>query len=275
MPYDRFENISSDDLEKMMRKERESDYLVVDVRTVQEYGVRHIPGAMLMPLHELEANLFDLPSDRKLVFYCHSGGRSMAAATLVAEAEICEKGIHNLEGGMLAWRGHALSDFPRIEVFKDTENLAEILTVAIDLEKGASRFYRHVQEKYPEIEILETVTHLAKAEVGHAKAVHGLLRQIDPLTDDFETLYENMHGDILEGGAELETQLEKLAESVSSPCMRFIEIALEIECAAYDLYRAIAEKSADESARESLLKIAQMEKAHMRQLAKATKNCGA
>ena len=268
-----FEDISAEELKKLMEKERESDYLVVDVRTVPEYQARHIPGAKLIPLSELERQLFELPSDRKLFFYCHSGGRSRAASMLASEAEISEKGVYNLDGGMLAWEGYALSDFPRVDIFKGTDDPARILTTAIDLEKGAHLFYSHIQDKFADIEIHDTISHLAKAEIAHAKAVYGLLQKIDPQVEDFEALFEKMPGDILEGGARLEEQLEKLSEIHEAGCIRLVEIALEIEYAAYDLYRNIAENTADESARESLLKIAQMEKAHMAQLAKASKLC--
>ena len=270
-----FEDISAQELKKLMEREREADYLVVDVRTVPEYEMRHIPGAKLIPLSELERQLFELPSDRKLVFYCHSGGRSQAASMLASEAEISEKGVYNLDGGMLAWDGYAVSDFPRVDIFKDIGDPARILTTAIDLEKGAHLFYSHIRDRFPDIEIHETISRLAKAETAHAKAVYALLEKIEPQTEEFEALFEKMPGNILEGGARLAEKLEELSEIQETDCMRLVEIALEIEYAAYDLYRSIAENTADESARESLLKIAQMEKAHMAQLAKATEMCNA
>ncbi len=268
-----FKNLSTVELQKLIQEERESDYLVIDVRTPQEYGVYHIPGAKLIPLSEIEARLFDLPSDRKLIFYCRSGNRSKAAVLLAAEAQINNKGIYNLEGGMLGWKGYALSDLPRVEIFKDFEDPVKILMVAINLEKGAYLFYKYIQDNFSSIEVYDTVCQLAKAETAHAKAVYGLLQKIDPAVENFETLYENLPGDILEGGKKLETQLQQFMETDKSTCIRFIEVALEIEYAAYDLYRTIAEKTIDQNTRDSLLKIAQMEKAHMRALTKASGKC--
>ena len=69
-----------DELRHFMARAKEKHYTLIDVRQPQEYAVAHIPGAMLLPLMELEAQLFDLPDDRALVFYCHSGARSEIAA---------------------------------------------------------------------------------------------------------------------------------------------------------------------------------------------------
>lgn len=88
--------MSPEKLKQYIEKNKESDYLLVDVRQPEEYVQRHIPGAKLIPLKELVANLSDLPSGKDLIFYCHSGARSEAAATLAAEEEVSNKNIYNL-----------------------------------------------------------------------------------------------------------------------------------------------------------------------------------
>jgi 3-mercaptopyruvate sulfurtransferase SseA len=44
--------------------------LVVDARTSGEYAEAHIPGAISVPLSDLDARLDELPRDREIVFYC-------------------------------------------------------------------------------------------------------------------------------------------------------------------------------------------------------------
>jgi rhodanese-related sulfurtransferase len=44
--------------------------LVLDVRPEEEYRAGHIPGALSVPLHTLEAALQTLPRDREIVAYC-------------------------------------------------------------------------------------------------------------------------------------------------------------------------------------------------------------
>jgi rhodanese-related sulfurtransferase len=44
--------------------------VVVDVRPAEEYAAAHIPGAVSIPLPELERRLRELPRDRMIVAYC-------------------------------------------------------------------------------------------------------------------------------------------------------------------------------------------------------------
>lgn len=60
--------------------------LLLDVRTPDEFRMKHLDGALNVPVDELRARLADLPpKDVKLVVYCQSGARS-AAATQVLKA---------------------------------------------------------------------------------------------------------------------------------------------------------------------------------------------
>lgn len=55
--------------------------------------------------------------------------------------------------------------------------------------------------------------------------------------------------------------------------MNIVEMALNIEYAAYDLYRTVAESVDDENAKKALLTVAQAEKGHMRILADVLATC--
>jgi rhodanese-related sulfurtransferase len=63
--------------------------------------VGRAPEAVHVPLGELALRLNELPTDRKLIMVCRSGGRSGTAA-----AALVEKGLPalNLAGGMQAWK---------------------------------------------------------------------------------------------------------------------------------------------------------------------------
>lgn len=73
---------------------------LLDVRTPQERATASIPGALLMTEAEA-ARLESLPRDTMLVFHCHHGGRSQAAAEHFAALGFRE--VHNVEGGINAW----------------------------------------------------------------------------------------------------------------------------------------------------------------------------
>jgi rubrerythrin len=56
-------------------------------------------------------------------------------------------------------------------------------------------------------------------------------------------------------------------------CKGIIDLALNIEFAAYDLYRVMAERTDNSEAREAFTAIAQAEKGHMRVLVRAMGQC--
>jgi len=72
---------------------------LLDVRTQAEWDGRHLPGARLIPLSELEARMSEIPRDHPVVVYCQSGGRSAQAATMLGAAGY---DVHDL-GGIDAW----------------------------------------------------------------------------------------------------------------------------------------------------------------------------
>ena len=67
---------SRDDLEPisgetlLARLKAGEPLVVVDVRPVEEYRAAHLPGAVSIPLGELEQRLSELPRDRQIVAYC-------------------------------------------------------------------------------------------------------------------------------------------------------------------------------------------------------------
>ena len=52
------------------------DVLLVDVRDPEEFEAGHIPGSVNMPVGALEDLVFDLPTDKRVIYLCTSGGRS-------------------------------------------------------------------------------------------------------------------------------------------------------------------------------------------------------
>lgn len=56
---------------------------LLDVRTRAEYDERHLEGALLVPVNEVEARLAEIRTDRPVVVYCRSGARAERAATVL------------------------------------------------------------------------------------------------------------------------------------------------------------------------------------------------
>lgn len=74
---------------------------LVDVRTVNEYQMVRIDGALLMPVDEIEEHFHTLDRDVPVVCYCKSGVRSLRAAAFLSERGFRE--VASLDGGIEAW----------------------------------------------------------------------------------------------------------------------------------------------------------------------------
>lgn len=75
--------------------------VIVDVREPQEFRVAHLPGAINIPVRELNARIGEIRSARAVVFVCRSGARSLTASGIAHRSGIASPG--HLEGGLLAW----------------------------------------------------------------------------------------------------------------------------------------------------------------------------
>ena len=81
---------------------------LIDVRTPGEFRDGHVPGAINIPLQELDRRLNDLRGYRntELVLYCESGRRAGYANRFLEQQGFTE--LRSLEGHMGAWRGAGL-----------------------------------------------------------------------------------------------------------------------------------------------------------------------
>jgi rhodanese-related sulfurtransferase/DNA-binding transcriptional ArsR family regulator len=58
------------DREELLRRVREGEVTVLDVRPSEEFRAGHLPRAVSIPLEQLPARLGELPRDRQIVAYC-------------------------------------------------------------------------------------------------------------------------------------------------------------------------------------------------------------
>ena len=93
-------NITAQEAREIM--DTEEGYIILDVRTQEEYEEKHIPGAILIPDYEIkERAQEELPDkDQLLLVYCRSGRRSKLAAEALVEL-----GYTNIKefGGIIDW----------------------------------------------------------------------------------------------------------------------------------------------------------------------------
>ena len=97
-----YTHISQEEAMQMMKTEQ--NYLIVDVRTKEEYNKKHIPGAVLVPIADIrDGKLDSLPDkNQKLFVYCWTGRRAEDASELLSS-----RGYQNVYeiGGLVDWTG--------------------------------------------------------------------------------------------------------------------------------------------------------------------------
>ncbi|MCD6203984.1 MAG: hypothetical protein J7I99_06505 [Methanophagales archaeon] len=77
------------------------EIILLDVRTEGEYNAEYIPGAINIPLSDLENRIDELDSSKAIIVYCQSGSRSRRASETLAQRGFI---VYNMEGGINAWR---------------------------------------------------------------------------------------------------------------------------------------------------------------------------
>lgn len=97
-------NVKTTEVKSLIAKHKNSNSLVLlDVREPDEFAGGHLPGAVLIPLGQLEQHISELPFDKTILIICRSGRRSRVAANTLIESGF-EK-VLNYQGGMLSWDG--------------------------------------------------------------------------------------------------------------------------------------------------------------------------
>ncbi|NLG72913.1 MAG: rhodanese-like domain-containing protein [Chloroflexi bacterium] len=80
---------------------REAGALILDVREPQEWEQVHIPGAVLIPLNQLQERIDELPRDQEIIVVCRSGNRSAQGRDLLRQAGFTR--VSSMAGGMNRW----------------------------------------------------------------------------------------------------------------------------------------------------------------------------
>ncbi|MCP3871781.1 MAG: hypothetical protein GY699_01290 [Desulfobacteraceae bacterium] len=269
------QELSTKTLARFIKEKKEEEFLIVDVRQLEEYRLDHIPGATHIPLAEIQFDPFLFDDDRKLIFYCRSGSRSKVAASFVSEAGYDEKQLYHLKGGMLEYTGEILLNMPRIDHFPSDISSKDIMEKSIDFEKGAYFFYSSVKEKFHGSALYHAMEEMGQAEISHAKSIYNQMKKDYTVEMDFDLFFNTCKGQILEGGKSLKEIENFLSEIKSDECIDIIDFAIELEFTAYDLYKTMAENSNQdqEGAIQMFHTLAQAEKKHLEKMIQALELC--
>jgi len=100
------QDISQKQLQHLMKSDTQP--ILLDVRTVEEFEQGHIPNAINIPHKELEARLAELSgkNDSQIVIYCRSGRRAEVAKQVLVDAGYTQ--LDHLSGDFNAWTSSEL-----------------------------------------------------------------------------------------------------------------------------------------------------------------------
>ncbi len=87
-------------------KLEEDAYVLLDVRTEDEYNAGHLTGSINIDFysHNFETDIDELDKRMKYLVYCRSGNRSRQAMFLMRDLGFEE--VYNLAGGIISWHDH-------------------------------------------------------------------------------------------------------------------------------------------------------------------------
>ncbi len=108
-----YENVSAEEAERIIAQVQKTDVdhvMIVDVRTPREFALRHIPGAKLIPVEELEMRYHaEIPiTAEKVLVYCDMGDRSRLACDYLSRQGYMN--LYNVFDGLQKWKGLTLGE---------------------------------------------------------------------------------------------------------------------------------------------------------------------
>jgi rhodanese-related sulfurtransferase len=114
--------VSVEELNKLATRRGEAQ--LVDVRTAAEYATGHVPGAVNIPMEQLEGRMDDLSPHSPIVLICHTGARARLAAALLGP---CRTDVTVLDGGTSAW---VKAGFPAVACAPTRRGLEQQVRIA-------------------------------------------------------------------------------------------------------------------------------------------------
>ena len=266
---DEIRRLTSHEIKALLDKDEKGEYLLLDVRQPEEYEAGHIPGATLIPLGELEAKQGELDRNKRIITYCRSGRRSMAAA--IALCGLGFEGVQHLNGGILSWPHETITGIPerRPKLVTEAADVRDILMLAIKLEKGSQDFYMAARDKVQSSHMKETFQTLTNAEDGHMRRLHQQANSLlgEGVLPPLDKLKRELKVEHMEGSIESSPALAKLHEDIADE-MEALEIALEKEYMSYDFYKRTSTLVENPDAKTLLYELALEERNHANTLLK-------
>jgi rubrerythrin len=214
---------------------------------------------------ELDSRLQDLDRSRPVLVYCAVGGRSRAAAQIMAGKGFDE--VYNVSGGFKAWNGEAAYGpvDQGLHLFGGDLDLQGSLLTAFGLEQGLQEMYLLLADRASAQEAKNVFRELADIEQKHKTR---LLREYQSQVDeqaDMPDLETRARAEAAEGGLTTEQYMQRFEPDLDD-LENVLSMAMSIEAQAMDLYERAARRLPDPDAKAALQRLGQEEKEHLQRL---------
>lgn len=270
-----YETMQPADAREYVQAHKPGDYTLLDVREDWEYEEARIPGALHVPLSELDTRFTEVPKSKPVVTYCRAGGRSAAAASLLKGQEYAE--VYNVMGGMDAWEGDAAAGpaIAGLTAFPADATIQDIIALACRMEVNLGAFYLAQADDPENAEAADTLRQLASFEDKHKVRLQIIYKRLtgEDLDEAFLTQKIGDGDQPLEGGLTAEEFMEVNSAWLDTPT-DVIETGMMFEAQALDLYMRYSRQINDPESQDLLQQLAKEEKGHLKALAELLKRVG-
>lgn len=262
-----YKNMDSEQVRQFMEKHKPDEYFLLDVRQPWEYEEIHLPGAVLIPLPEVPERMLEIPEKKPVITYCRSGGRSSAAARILAGAG---REVMNLVGGASAWMGEAAYGpvtMGLVGIPADT-SLEHALAAAYGMEMRLKAFYEEREQQADSEEEAELYRRLGEFEDRHQRTIYRLYEKMTGVAvtpDSFVSMAREAGADLSEGGVEPHEFLEEYGDMFEG-VEGIVQLAMLFEAQALDFYARCSRRALDPDAADALNHLSREENAHLKLL---------
>ncbi len=238
------------------------EFQLVDVRQEKEYRSGHLPGALLIPLDQLERRFDELDSSLKTIVYCRSGVRSGSACQLLEQRGF--QNIFNMKGGILAWQGQRVvgGEEEGLGYFLNGE-YTSVYELSCNLEVGLQRFYELVGKQAADkgrervAAFLKKMAEFEDEHIAELTALHN---------KEYPQASLQLDAKFVEGGLSLDNLLTAFGSNLDS-AESVLQLAMSFEAQAMDLYFRLEKRAVDETQRQFFARMIKEERGHLRLLA--------
>lgn len=260
-------SITTQEVQRIIKEKNTEDYCLLDVRQPAEYAEKHIPGAKLIPLGDLQAHLKEVSPDKPTIVYCRSGNRSRSAVGMLNGAGF--EDVYNMEGGMLAYNGIVAAGPPEAGAFCFPPKMQpeELVAMAWYIEDGSRQFIEKMKDMVQDRKARELFSLLSEHKSAHQNDLQKLFMKISAIEPDGNFPSSVLPGPPEEVMAGCVNVQDAVNWSRGKQLTDILDLMMALEANTLDLYLKLGRQVTSDEARKVFIALSDEEKSHLDALA--------